>query len=63
MIGFTAGFVSELMASLILKSVPGVRVEDVTVSDAPEANETSVRILRASVGRFGGNPHVAVEKP
>jgi len=28
-----------------LKSVPSVRVEDVTIPDAPEADETSIRFF------------------
>jgi hypothetical protein len=43
--GLYCRFVSELMAALILKSVPGVRVEDCAIPDAPEADETSIRFF------------------
>jgi hypothetical protein len=31
--------------ALILKSVPSVRVEDITIPDAPEADEASIRFF------------------
>jgi len=43
--GLYCRFVSELIAALILKSVPNVRTEDVTIPDAPEADETSIRFF------------------
>lgn len=43
--GLYCRLVNELMASLILKFVAGVAVEDVIVPDAPEADETSLRFF------------------
>lgn len=43
--GLYCTFVSELMASLISQSVPGLGIEDVVLADAPEANETSIRFF------------------
>lgn len=40
--GLYCRFVSELIASIILQSIPGVRVEDLLIADVPEAGEKSI---------------------
>lgn len=43
--GIYCQFVSEVIASLILKFIPNISVEDVTIPDAPEADEGSLRFF------------------
>jgi hypothetical protein len=48
-------FVTEAIAAILLKLVPGVSVDDITIPDAPEADADPLRFFCSSLERSGGN--------